>query len=97
MFRIGVLYIQIQRYGFGLIERSKGSGLSNRWLGELKSSKTNPNRKGEKDMKYEMEWTKKDGERVKGQIYTAEQVSHQLENLEEWGATNITLKSIEEQ
>ena len=45
MFRIGVLYIQIQRYGFGLIERSKGSGLSNRWLGELKSSKTNPNRK----------------------------------------------------
>jgi hypothetical protein len=48
-------------------------------------------------MKYEMAWTKKDGERVKGQIYTAEQVSHQLENLEEWGATNITLKSIEEE
>lgn len=47
-------------------------------------------------MKYEMSWTKRDGERVEGQIYTAEQVSHQLENLEEWGATEITLKSFEE-
>lgn len=47
------MYDVLTSKGNGLNERSKGFGLSNRWLGELKSSKTIPNkiRKGDKDMK----------------------------------------------
>lgn len=45
---------------------------------------------------YKMSWTTKDGTRVENQLYTAEYITHQLLSLEEWGATNIEIKSVEE-
>ena len=44
---------------------------------------------------YTVAWTKKNGEQVKGQIYTTENIAKLLANLEEWGATNIEIKSVE--
>lgn len=45
-------------------------------------------------MKYLVEYTKSNGEKVTGQIYTTENITKLLINLEEWGATNIIIKSI---
>ena len=45
-------------------------------------------------LKYLMSWTLKDGTRVENQLYTAEAISRQLAALEEWGATNIEIKSV---
>lgn len=47
-------------------------------------------------MKYRMEWTLKDGTRVTDQLFTAETVSDMLMNLESWGATDITLESVDD-
>ena len=46
-------------------------------------------------MKFEVSYTKKNGERVEGQIYTTESIGRCLVNLEEWGAKNIIVVSIE--
>ena len=46
-------------------------------------------------MKFEMSWTTKDGRRIEGQIYTAQFVTVKLIELEESGARNIEIKSID--
>ena len=43
--------------------------------------------------KYVCAWTKKDGERVENQLYTAEYLPNLLKNLEEWKAENIQIVS----
>lgn len=48
-------------------------------------------------MKYEMSWTQKDGKRIEGQVYTAEYITQHLLNLEKWGATDIIIKSVQNQ
>jgi len=46
--------------------------------------------------KYEISYIQKDGKPVDGQIFTAENVSGHLKNLEDWGCHDIIVKSIEE-
>lgn len=43
---------------------------------------------------YEMSWTTKNGERIEGQLFTVESVSHQLKCIEEWGGYNVILKEV---
>ena len=46
--------------------------------------------------KYEISYIQKDGQKVDGQIFTTENVSNHLKNLEDWGCHHIIVKSIEE-
>lgn len=46
-------------------------------------------------MKYEMNWTQKDGSRIKNQVFTSEYVAKTLARLESEGATEIEVKSID--
>ena len=48
-------------------------------------------------MKYYICYTKKDGERVENQIYTTENITKALQSLEEWGAHDILIQSIEKE
>ena len=48
-------------------------------------------------MKYRMSWTQKHGIEVMNQIYTAEHVTHKLQDLEREGATNIRIESFREE
>lgn len=41
--------------------------------------------------KYSLSWTRKNGERVRDQLYTAEYMSKKLQELENEGATNIEI------
>ena len=54
-----------------------------------------PHRKGQK-MKYKVEYTKSNGEKVKNQVYTTENITKILEQLETWGTKKIVITSIEE-
>lgn len=45
---------------------------------------------------YEMSWTTKNGEEIKGQLFTAENISHQLKCIEKWGGKNVLIKSLDE-
>ena len=47
-------------------------------------------------MKYKVEYTKSNGEEVKNQVYTTENITKILEQLETWGAKKIVITSIEE-
>ena len=47
-------------------------------------------------MKYEMSWTTNNGQEVTGQIFTADNISNKLKELESWGATNIVIKSVDD-
>lgn len=49
-----------------------------------------------KPFKYEISYVDSDGHEVKGQMFTAENVSGHLKNLEDWGCTKIVVKSAEE-
>lgn len=44
-------------------------------------------------MRYLVDYTKSNGEKVKDQIHTTENITKLLLNLEKWGATNIIIKS----
>lgn len=52
--------------------------------------------KEEEKMKYRIAWTQKDGTEIKNQIFTADCISGHLNVLEQMGATNIKIESIEE-
>ena len=43
---------------------------------------------------YAMGWTQKDGKRVDNQLFTAGNIDCILKNLEEWEATDITLRTL---
>ena len=45
---------------------------------------------------FEICYTQRDGTRVTGQIYTYDFVSHRLEELIKWGATDITMHEYNE-
>lgn len=45
-------------------------------------------------MKYKMSWTRKDGVVIDNQIFTADFITTKLRELEECGATNIKIESI---
>ena len=48
-------------------------------------------------MKFTVSYIAKDGHKVENQIHTTESIPTLLKNLIEWGATNITICSIDEQ
>lgn len=47
-------------------------------------------------IKYEISYIDKDGHEVTGQIFTAENVSGHLKNLEDWGCSKIVVKSLDD-
>lgn len=47
-------------------------------------------------MKYTMSYTQKDGTKVINQIFTAENITRKLIELESYGATNIEIKSVDD-
>lgn len=48
-------------------------------------------------MKLKFAWTKKNGETVTNQIYTTEKIQDKLTQLENEGATNIIVKSVDDE
>jgi len=46
--------------------------------------------------KYRMSWRTSKGEKIENQIFTADIITHQLKNLEEWKATDIKIELIKE-
>lgn len=46
--------------------------------------------------KYRMSWKTSKGEIIKNQIFTADFITHQLKDLEEWKATDIKIELIKE-
>ena len=46
-------------------------------------------------MKYSVRWTTKNRDQITNQIYTADRISSLLKDLEEWGATDIVVTSID--
>lgn len=45
---------------------------------------------------FEVSYTKNDGTKITGQLYTADHISNYLKNLLEWDATDIEVKEYKE-